>query len=78
VAIGAAATLVDVMPDAVLVRDLRCLYQLGLTEILVEQIIDAHRHLARGVRLCRRTGQGYIAPACAGGGPCSAGSWPAS
>jgi DNA-binding CsgD family transcriptional regulator len=59
-AIGVAAALVDVMSDAVLVRDLRCLYQLGLTEILVEEVIDAHRHLARGVRLCRRSGQGYL------------------
>ncbi|HZN76109.1 MAG TPA: LuxR C-terminal-related transcriptional regulator [Micromonosporaceae bacterium] len=60
VAIGAAAALVDAMSDAGLVRDLRCLYQLGLTEVLVDEVIDAHRHLARGVRLCRETGQGYL------------------
>jgi DNA-binding CsgD family transcriptional regulator len=59
VAIGAAAALVDAMSDASLVRDLRCLYQLGLTEILLEDVTGAHRHAARGVRLCRRTGQRY-------------------
>ncbi|GIF01011.1 helix-turn-helix transcriptional regulator [Paractinoplanes rishiriensis] len=58
--VGDAATLVDAMSDAALVRDLRCLYRVGLTEILAEQVVDAHRHLARGVRLCRRTGQAHL------------------
>jgi DNA-binding CsgD family transcriptional regulator len=60
VTIGAAAALVDALSDAALVRDLRTFYQVGLTELLVEDLVDAHRHLARGVRLCRRTGQGYV------------------
>ncbi|XVU28176.1 LuxR C-terminal-related transcriptional regulator [Actinoplanes sp. CA-054009] len=59
-AAGAAAALVDAMSDAALARDLRCLHQLGLAETLLEEVIDADRHLTRGVDLCRRTGQGHL------------------
>ncbi|GIJ71351.1 helix-turn-helix transcriptional regulator [Virgisporangium ochraceum] len=59
-AAGAAAALVDAMADATLAGDLRCLYQLSLAEVVLEQLTDAHRHLTRGVRLSRRTGQRYL------------------
>ncbi|MEV6238376.1 LuxR C-terminal-related transcriptional regulator [Lentzea sp. NPDC051838] len=60
VVVGAAAALVDAMSDAVVMRDLRCLHQLALTELLVEDVVNTYRHLVRGVELCRRTGQLYI------------------
>jgi DNA-binding CsgD family transcriptional regulator len=56
----AAAALVDAMSDGVLICDLRCLYQLGLAELLVDDPINTYRHVARGVELCRRPGQGYM------------------
>jgi hypothetical protein len=48
VATRAAAALVDAMSDAVLTDDLRCVYQLGLAERLIDDVINARRHLARG------------------------------
>jgi len=57
---GAAAALVDVLADTAIMRDLRCLHQLGRAEILVEDLIGAHRHLSRGVELCQRSGQEYM------------------
>jgi DNA-binding CsgD family transcriptional regulator/tetratricopeptide (TPR) repeat protein len=59
-AVLAAAGLVDAMSDTMLLSDLTCLYQVGNAENLVERLVDAERHLTRGIRLCRRTGQGYI------------------
>jgi DNA-binding CsgD family transcriptional regulator len=56
----AAAELVDAMSDTTLLSDLTCLYQVGTAESLVERLVDAERHLTRGIRLCHRTGQRYI------------------
>ncbi|MFI6094886.1 LuxR C-terminal-related transcriptional regulator [Lentzea sp. NPDC051213] len=58
--ISTAAAMVDAMSDAVLMRDVRCLFQVGIGENLVEDLVSAHRHLARGVALCRRTGQRHV------------------
>jgi DNA-binding CsgD family transcriptional regulator len=59
-AVASAARLIDGMSDAVLVENLNCLFLLSATEHLVDRHRDARRHAARGVGLCRRTGQVHL------------------
>ena len=61
-AVLAAARLADSMVDAVVVQDIDCLRLLGQSELLLDRLADARRHLGRGVRLARRTGQRHILP----------------
>ncbi|GIH07911.1 hypothetical protein Rhe02_59780 [Rhizocola hellebori] len=61
-AASAAASLVDAMADSVAVQDIDCLRLLGQSELLLDHLADARRHLDRGLRLARRTGQRHVLP----------------
>jgi DNA-binding CsgD family transcriptional regulator/tetratricopeptide (TPR) repeat protein len=58
--VAKATRVVDGMPDAALAEHLDCLFQLSCIENLIERNRDARRHAARGVALCRRTGQLHL------------------
>jgi DNA-binding CsgD family transcriptional regulator len=55
-----ATRVVDGMADAALAEHLDSLFQLSCIENLIERNRDARRHAARGVALCRRTGQLHL------------------
>ena len=57
-----AADLVDAMPDALVLRNLETLCQLGFAEATLGRLTDAERHLVRGATLSRDSGQSYILP----------------
>ena len=57
-----AADAVDLMEDDELATFLDEVGQLGWAEVLAERHHDAIRHMARGIRTARRTGQSYIMP----------------
>jgi DNA-binding CsgD family transcriptional regulator/tetratricopeptide (TPR) repeat protein len=59
-ALTKAARVVDGMADAALAEHLECFFQLSCIENLTERNRDARRHAARGVALCRRTGQVHL------------------
>lgn len=59
-AVTRATRVVDGMPDAALAEHLDGLFQLSCIENLIERNRDACRHAARGVALCRRTGQRHL------------------
>ena len=61
-AIDVAADILDTMPDGRAVADLECLRRVGQAEMLLERLPAARHHLARGVRLARRTGQSHVLP----------------
>lgn len=61
-AVSAAAKLADSMVDAVVVQDIDCLRLVGQSELLLDRLADARRHLGRAVRLARRSGQRHILP----------------
>ncbi|HEX6682769.1 MAG TPA: LuxR C-terminal-related transcriptional regulator [Candidatus Limnocylindrales bacterium] len=61
-AVSAGATIVDAMVDGVAVQDIDCLRLIGQSEMLLERLADARRHLGRGVRLARQTGQRHVLP----------------
>jgi DNA-binding NarL/FixJ family response regulator len=61
-AASAAARLMDAMIDGVAVHDIDCLRLLGQSELLLGRLADAQRHIVRGVRLARRTGQRHVLP----------------
>ena len=54
-----AAELIDGAADATLVTHLETANQIGIAEGILGRLTDAERHLTRGARLCRRTGQIY-------------------
>jgi DNA-binding NarL/FixJ family response regulator len=54
-----AAELIDAAADATLVTHLETANQIGIAEGMLGRLVDAERHLSRGARLCRRTGQIY-------------------
>ncbi|HTJ67830.1 MAG TPA: LuxR C-terminal-related transcriptional regulator [Actinospica sp.] len=56
-----ASSAFDVMPDDELATFLDELGQLGWAEVLAEQHRDAIRHMSRGVRIARQTGQRHVA-----------------
>ena len=57
-----AAGAIDGMRDTELATFLDEVGQLGWAEVLAEHHHDAIRHMSRGVRVARRTGQSYMAP----------------
>jgi DNA-binding CsgD family transcriptional regulator len=57
-----AAGAVDLMEDEELATFLDEVGQLGWAEVLAERHHDAIRHMARGIRTARRTGQSYMMP----------------
>ncbi|GAA2526302.1 helix-turn-helix transcriptional regulator [Pilimelia columellifera] len=56
----AAATGVDAMSDGDLSRRLETMVGLGLAELFLERWSAAERHLARGLRVARATGQAHL------------------
>jgi DNA-binding CsgD family transcriptional regulator len=61
-AVSAAAGIADSMVDAVVVQDIDSLRLLGQSELLLDRLADARRHLERGASLARRTGQRHFLP----------------
>ena len=57
-----AAAEVDAMEDAGLVAFLDPLSQLGWAELLAERYDAAVRHVDRGIKIARRTGQSHVLP----------------
>ncbi|MGI5403470.1 helix-turn-helix transcriptional regulator [Streptomyces sp. CA-135486] len=57
-----AAAAVDDMEDAELVAFLDPLSQLGWAELLAERYDNAVRHVTRGIRIARDTGQSHVMP----------------
>lgn len=57
-----AATAVDAMEDEELTALLDPLSQLGWAELLAERYDDSVRHISRGVRIARCTGQSHVLP----------------
>ncbi|MFD9303397.1 ATP-binding protein [Streptomyces sp. NPDC060048] len=57
-----AATAVDAMEDEELTALLDPLSQLGWAELLAGRYDDSVRHIGRGVRIARRTGQSHVLP----------------
>jgi DNA-binding NarL/FixJ family response regulator len=57
-----AAASIDVMEDGELAGFLDEVGQLGWAEVLSERHHDATRHLTRGIRIARLTGQSYMMP----------------
>ncbi|MFK4227035.1 helix-turn-helix transcriptional regulator [Streptomyces sp. NPDC019890] len=57
-----AAAAVDEMEDAELVAFLDPLSQLGWAELLAERYDNAVRHVTRGIRIARDTGQSHVMP----------------
>ncbi len=60
--VSAAATVVDAMADAQAAQDIDCLRLIGQTELVLDRLTDAARHLDRGVRLARHNGQRHVLP----------------
>jgi DNA-binding CsgD family transcriptional regulator/tetratricopeptide (TPR) repeat protein len=61
-AIAQAGRRADATSDAMLLRDLSCLYELAHVELLLERLADAERHARRGLELCRHSGQAHVLP----------------
>ncbi|MET9913369.1 AAA family ATPase [Streptomyces sp. NPDC006476] len=57
-----AAASIDVMEDEELATFLDEVGQLGWAEVLAERHHDAIRHMTRGIRIARLTGQSYMMP----------------
>lgn len=57
-----AASAIDVTEDEELAACLDEVGQLGWAEVLAERHRDAVRHMTRGIRIARRTGQSYMMP----------------
>jgi DNA-binding NarL/FixJ family response regulator len=55
-----AAELVDALPDSDLARHVTAVVHVGWAEMHLERIDDALRHLDRGLRLARATGQNHM------------------
>lgn len=58
--IDEAAALVDSLPDSDLARHVTAAVHVGWAEMHLERIDDALRHLDRGLRLARATGQNHM------------------
>ncbi|MGH3898845.1 MAG: LuxR C-terminal-related transcriptional regulator, partial [Pseudonocardiaceae bacterium] len=57
-----AAALMDSLPDSDLTRHLTAAVHVGYAEMHLERVDDALRHLHRGLRLARATGQNHLLP----------------
>jgi DNA-binding NarL/FixJ family response regulator len=57
-----AAASIDIMEDEELATFLDEIGQLGWAEVLAERHHDAIRHMTRGIRIARLTGQSYMMP----------------